>query len=170
MYWSSANLWEERIPNSLPVVLSKRMMLPHINGLCYPLGLAILFILQSKLLLRRSWTQKEQKLGWNDNITSHLKPEWFIFYHKLFFSDRSQEVFGTCVYARWRLSNGKYESHLIAAKGRIEPVKKISAVCLELNGVLTRSRLSNFIKEESRLKFEKEYFMCSRIVKAMLQK
>ena len=61
--WTGPNLWEERIPHSLPVVLSKRMMLPHINGLYYPLGLAILFILQSKLLLRRSWAQKEQKLG-----------------------------------------------------------------------------------------------------------
>ena len=63
MHWSSANLWEERIPNSLPVVLSKRMMLPHINALYYPLGLAIPFTLQTKLLLRRLWTEKEQKLG-----------------------------------------------------------------------------------------------------------
>lgn len=86
------------------------------------------------------------------------------------FSDGSHESFGTCAIARWRLSNGKYESHLIAAKGRTAPVKKISVVRLELNGVLMRTRLSNFIKEESRPKFEKEYFMCSRIVKAMLQK
>ena len=170
MHWSSANLWEERIPNSLPVVLSKRMMLPHINGLYYPLGLPIPFTLQTKLLLRRLWTEKERKLGWNDNITSHLKPEWFIFFQKLFFSDRSQEVFGRCIYARWRLSNGKYESHLIAAKWRTAPVKKISVVRLELNGVLMRTQLSNFIKEESRPKFEKKYFMCSRIVKVMLQK
>ena len=32
------------------------------------------------------------------------------------FSDDSQESFGTCAIARWRLSNGKYESHLIAVK------------------------------------------------------
>ena len=41
----------------------------------------------------------------------------------------------------------------------------------ELNGVLLRTRISNFIKEESRLKFEKKHFMVnSHIVKAMLQK
>ena len=61
--WTGPNLWEERIPHSLPVVLSKRMMLPHINGLYYPLGLAIPFTLQTKLLMRRLWTEKEQKLG-----------------------------------------------------------------------------------------------------------
>ena len=63
MHWSSANFWDVRISNSLPVVLSKRMMLPHINGLYYPLGLAIPFTLQTKLLMRRLWTEKEQKLG-----------------------------------------------------------------------------------------------------------
>ena len=87
------------------------------------------------------------------------------------FSGGSQEAFGTCAYARWRLSNGKYESQLIATKGRIAPVKKISVVRLKLNGLLLATRLSNFIKEESSLKFEKEYFMVnSNIVKAMLQK
>ena len=29
------------------------------------------------------------------------------------FSDGSQEDFGTCVYARWRLSNGKYHAPAI---------------------------------------------------------
>ena len=32
------------------------------------------------------------------------------------FSDGSHESFGTCAIARWTLSNGKYESHLIAVK------------------------------------------------------
>ena len=32
------NLCEEKIPNSLPVVLSKRMMLPQINRIAKPLG------------------------------------------------------------------------------------------------------------------------------------
>ena len=65
----------------------------------------------------------------------------------------------------------KNMSHVIAAKERIAPVKKISVVRWELNGILLRTRISNFIKEESRLKFEKKHFMVnSHTVKAMLQK
>ena len=42
-------------------------------------GLAISFILQAKLLMRHLWTAKEQKLGWDDNITSHLRIKCFTF-------------------------------------------------------------------------------------------
>ena len=149
-------------------------------------GLVIPFTLQAKLLIRQLWAEKVRKLRWNDNIISNLKPERLTFFQALFgtqsttfkrdpisvvFSDGSQEAFGTCVYAGWRQSNEKYESHVVAAKRRIAPVKKISVVRWELNGVLLRTRISNFIKEESRLKFEKKLFMVnSHTVKAMLQK
>ena len=84
------------------------------------------------------------------------------------FSEGSQEAFETCACAQRRLSNGKHKIHLIAAKGIIVPVKKISVMRLKLNGA---TRLRNFNKEESRLKFkEKNFMMDSKTVKAMLQK
>ena len=53
------------------------------------------------------------------------------------FSDGSHESFGTCPIARWRLSNGKYESHLIAVKHtKNAPIKKIFVVRLELGGAV----------------------------------
>ena len=89
------------------------------------------------------------------------------------FSDGSQKAFGTCVYAIWGLSNGKYERHLIPAKGRrTAPVKKIFFMHLELKRAVPATQLCNFIKEEYRMKFEKEYYFIvdSQIVKVMLQK
>ena len=67
------------------------------------------------------------------------------------FSDASEQALGTGTYVRWELPNGKFESRLIAAKGRVPPIKKLSVVRLELNAAVLSKRLRNFIKEETRL-------------------
>ena len=79
-------------------------------------------------------------------------------------------AYETCAYARWELPNGKFESRLIAAKGRVAPMKKISVVRLELNTAVMSKHLCNFIKDETRLKFKEIFIVDSEIVRAMLQK
>ena len=87
------------------------------------------------------------------------------------FSDGSDEAYETCAYVRWNLTNGSFGGVLVAAKCRVNPVRKITIVRAELNGALLSKRLSSFIKKESRLNFRKEYFITdSEIVRAMIQK
>ncbi|CAB4021212.1 Hypothetical predicted protein [Paramuricea clavata] len=87
------------------------------------------------------------------------------------FSDGSDQAYGTCAYVRWQLENGTFGANLLAAKSRVTPIRKTTIVRTELNGALLSKRLSAFIKKESRLIFEKEYFFVdSEIVRAMIQK
>ena len=89
----------------------------------------------------------------------------------IMFSDGSDEAYGTCAYVRWNLANGKFGSVLVAAKSRVNPVRKITSVRAELNGALLSKRPGSFIKKESRLNFLKEYLIVnSEIVRAMIKK
>ena len=64
-----------------------------------------------------------------------------------------------------------YESHLIAAKNRIAPIKTVNIVRLELSGAVLGKRLRSFAQEELRYSFEKVYHIVdSEIVKVMISK
>ena len=41
----------------------------------------------------------------------------------IIFSDGSNQAYGAAAYRCWKIENGKYELHLIAAKARIAPSK-----------------------------------------------
>ena len=147
------------------------------------MGLATPFTLKAKVLMRRLWLGGAKSLGWDDPMPEFMRQEWIKFFIELFdmekikfrrcikpkdamgdpdlvmFSDGSDEAYGTCAYVRWNLSNGGFGSVLVAAKSRVNPVRKITIVRAELNGALLSKRLSSFIKKESRLNFRKEYFI-----------
>ena len=189
------NLELEEIPQAMPAILTKRMVLSQINGIYDPLGLATPFTIKAKLLMRELWGVGGKYLEWDDDIPSSIKVKWISFFQELFemrqlsfkrciqpadaegdatlimFSDASEQAYGTCAYLRWELPNATFESRLIAAKSRVAPTKKISVVRLELNAAVMSKRLCKFIKEETRLNYEIEIFIDdSEIVRAMLQK
>ena len=88
----------------------------------------------------------------------------------IMFTDGSNDAFGACGYVRWEKKYGTFESHLIASKNHT-PLKRMTTVRSELCGAVLAKRLHMFIKQEMRLKFEKEYFIVdSQIVCAMIQK
>ena len=87
------------------------------------------------------------------------------------FSDGSENIFGTCAYARWQTESGSFVSSLIASKSRLTPLKKITIVRIELKGAVLSKRLEDFITSEGRLQFVKTYCIVdSEIVRAMIQK
>lgn len=192
---SGPSLNQDQVPALVPMVLTKRMVLSQINGIYDPMGLATPFTLRAKMLMRRLWLGGAKSLGWDDPMPEFMRQEWIKFFIELFemekiefrrcikpkdamgdpvlvmFSDGSDEAYGTCAYVRWNLTNGSFGSVLVAAKSRVNPVRKITIVRAELNGALLSKRLSSFIKKESRLNFRKEYFIVdSEIVRAMIQK
>ena len=87
------------------------------------------------------------------------------------FSDASEEAYGAVSYIRWKLTNGAFESRLIAAKSKVKPKNKITLVRMELNGAVIASRLQEFIRQQVRYEFEKTIFLVdSAIVHAMTKK
>lgn len=192
---SGPNLTQAQVPNLIPAILTKRMVLSQINGIYDPLGLAAPFTIRAKILMRKLWLGESKDLSWDDPIPASLREEWAQFFVELFnmekvkfkrcvkprntvgqpnlvmFSDGSNEAYGTCAYVQWHLANGTFVANLLAAKSRVTPIRKTTIVRTELNGALLSKRLSTFIKKESRLMFEKEFFLVdSEIVRAMIQK
>ena len=58
----------------------------------------------------------------------------------IIFCDGSDDVFGACAYARWKIEDELYESNLIASKNRITPLKRMTTVRSELCGAVLGSR------------------------------
>ena len=147
-----ANLSLDQIPKSMRTNLTRKMILSQINGIYDPLGLATPFTMKAKLLMRQLRNVEGKGLDWYNDIPSKLKEDWICFFKALFdmerisfsrciqppevsqdlslimFSDASEQALGTCAYVTWELPNGKFESKLIAAKGRAAHIKKWSVV------------------------------------------
>ena len=89
--------------------------------------------------MRRLWTN-ETKINWDDPIPEKYRREWDTFFNDLpdmkeitikrcikpsnsledpvyiIFSDGSNDAYGACAYARWKLSTGGFDSYLILSK------------------------------------------------------
>merc|ERR1712004_782036 len=149
-------------------------------GIYDPLGLLAPFVLQSKLLLRRTW---ELKLDWDEKMEEGLVKEWKDFFAQMFqvsqipfqrcltpenavgqpqliiYSDGSEEAYGCAAYIRWQLSDGNYWCRLIMAKSRIAPISRINMPQMELNGAVLSKRLREVIESESRFQFERVHHL-----------
>ena len=123
-------------------------MLSNVHRIFDPMGLLIPLLLQSKLLMRATWIEKD--IGWDDLLPEELRSQWLSFLASLLslgevafprslwpedevvglpilivFTDGSTLAFGAAAYIRWRLLSGRFWTRLIMAKGKIAP-KKIS--------------------------------------------
>ena len=187
------DLCRSDVPDMIPAVLTKRMILSQVNSIYDPLGLASPFVVQAKLLLRK--LNKENNLDWDDPIPEGCREGWVKFFANLFdmegisftrstkpkdavggptlvvFSDASESAFGACAYIRWQIAGGGFNTTLLVAKSRLVPMKKLTIPRLELNAALLASRLNKFITKETNMSFVKRYFIVdSEIVRAQIQR
>ena len=87
------------------------------------------------------------------------------------FSDGSSQAYGGVAYCRWKLTSGRFESRLIAAKSRVAPIKIIDIVSLELCGAVTSKRLRESIQAKLDMNFTRiHHLVDSEIVKAMINR
>lgn len=63
------------------------------------------------------------------------------------FGDASEKGYGACVYLRTPNAMGSFKTSLIIAKGRVDPLKRVTLPRLELLGALICARLVKFVKE-----------------------
>ena len=141
------NLTRDHLYLDRCISLTKRMILSQVNGIYDPLGLAIPFTVRAKFLMRKLWRSDYKTIGWDDPIPDDVQDEWLQFFREMFemkdlefkrclkphnstgkpllilFSDGSEDAYGACAYERWELTDGSFKSNLIAAKGRVAPLK-----------------------------------------------
>ena len=175
--------------------VTKRLVLSTTNKIYDPLGLLTPFTVKLKILMRLIWASKP-KIGWNDELPSNLMQQWICIVEEvkqiiilsfertlkpegavglpllIIFSDGSEEACGAAAYIRWRIEGTKhYKSRLIAAKGKIAPLKRMDIVRVELDGAVLGKRLRCKIDDEMTIEFEKIiHIVDSEIVKAMVHK
>ena len=172
----------EELLNLPPDLITRRSMLSNVHRIFDPMGLLIPVLLQSKLLLRLTWAEKD--LGWDDPLPEELRLQWVTFLKSLLsieeasfprslwpeeevvgspiliiFTDGAALAFGAVAYIRWRLVSGQFWTRIIMAKGKIGPKKTLSVPRMELNGALVGNRIKEFLRDETSFKFEKVYHL-----------
>ena len=190
--YTKVDLTVADVPQSIPLQLTRRMVLEQTMKLFDPFGFLSPFSLLAKSLLRETWVGK---LGWDDPLSEQLRNKWVAFFVQLFqvanleydrclkpahavglpsliiLSDGSDLAYGCIAYIRWELSDQSVWCQMIMSKARIAPVNKVSTPQMELNGAVTSKRIRSIIEKECRFDFERVvHLVDSETVLAMLNK
>ena len=170
------DLTKQDLISNPPKVLTRRQYYSQIQSLFDPIGFLSPVLLVAKILLRKTWKNGCEKLGWDESLPPELVKEMIDFFIELFdlelitfsrsllpkhedvvgkpelviFSDGSILAFGSVAYIRWKLNSGSWWSKLILSKSKIAPKSRITVPRLELNGAcfltLCLYRVSFFLK------------------------
>ena len=167
--YTDPNVKKSDLPQGLPLVLTRRIVLSQVMMIFDPLGFVCPYTLLGKIYLRETWSLK---LGWDDQLPANLCSKWVHFFCSLFqleqlsldrclrpldsvglpwliiFSGGSDLAHGFAAYIRWRLNSGDYWC-------RIAPVNKLSTPQMELNAAVLSKRGRKVIEKEMRFEFEK---------------
>ena len=167
-----------------PVVVTRRQYYSQVQSLFDPLGLLSPLLLQAKILLRKTWENGNEKLGWDEALPSDLVQEMIRFFVELFelehvefprslilaeeslgnpdlvvFSDGSVSAFGSVSYIRWKLKQGGYWTNIILTKSKIAPKSRLTIPRLKLNGAVLSKQLDEFVRSTLNMKFENVYHL-----------
>ena len=167
------------LPSFSTSIITRRLMLRNTAKIFDPCGWWCPVLLEAKLLMRESWTDKS--LGWDDPMPHDLSQRWWDLMKSLLrlrevefprslwpekevkglpmlivFSDGSLKAYGAVAYIRWELQEGGFWTQLIMAKSKIAPKGEFKVPRLELNGTVLGNRIKNFIKKETNLEFSQE--------------
>ncbi|XP_037820360.1 uncharacterized protein LOC119609586 [Lucilia sericata] len=145
---------------SLGSTVTKRQILSCIAKLFDPAGWLTPIIIEAKMLLQNLW---QDGVEWDENVNSHIFQKWKLFidnFHHIDriqiprwvnfqpenyiqlhgFCDASERAYCAAVYLRSENPNRR-STHLLVAKSKVAPLKKLSLPRLELCGALLLSKL-----------------------------
>ena len=167
---------KENFDENFPEKLSRRMILSLVSKLYDPIGLVTPVSLKCKLLMRQL-VMGDENIKWDDAVPSDIYDSAKLLFKELLtlkeirfdrclkprcthsnpiliiFCDGSMKGFGACAYVRWMKADGSYECNLIAAKGKICPLKTLTIPRVELCGCVVACRLLIALLAEMRYSF-----------------
>lgn len=164
--------------------VTKRAILSTISQIFDPLGVLGPCIVTAKIILQKLW---EENVSWDQSVPPYLHSKWLRFKDDLThlndlriprhaicknpvrveihgFSDASEQAYGACVFLRSINKDGGIFVHLLCAKSRVAPLKKITIPRLELCGALILARLVNKVKISSSTNFDSFTFWCDSTI------
>ena len=153
---------------SIAEKVTKRVMLSTTARLFDPLGGVSPFVLRGKILAQECW---KEKLDWDEEVPAKMAKEWrqwaeqikdlskvhmprCVKQHEVkkqelhCFTDASEKAIGAVVYLKVFYVNGKIDSNLIVAKGKVASVKEITLPRKELNAVVLGAKLVSHAAKE----------------------
>jgi hypothetical protein len=168
--------------HNLPEIITKKIVWRIAMGQYDILGLASVFFVRLKLVMRDLSDEDGRAIGWDDPIPEDVKKRFVIVldqmkhmlslrfprcvapqgkgcaYDLLVFADGSKQAFCTLAYLRYKISETEYKCTLLSGKTRVAPLKKISVPRIELLGALAAVRLAESIQNGCRLEIKRRYF------------
>ena len=173
----------KEIQERFPAVITKRIIWRVVLGQFDLLGLACIFFIRLKLLMRDLSGEEGQKIGWDDPVADEIRDRFVSLLEMmagiqslrfprcitpvgrkdklpelLCFGDGSKQAFCSLAYIRWEMEDDTYKLHLVSGKTRVAPMKKISVPRLELLGAVASVRLAQSVQESLSIKFGRRYF------------
>ena len=179
------NIQFDVIKDNFPVSLTKRIIWRVVLGQFDLLGLASVFLIRLKLLMRDLSGEDGRKFGWDDAVPSSVRERFILLlemlkdvqelrfprcikpdgYNKerkpdlICFGDGSKQAFCSLAYIRWEMEDGSYKCFLVSGKTRVAPLKKISVPRIELMGSVAAVRLAESIQSSMKLEFGRRFFL-----------
>lgn len=157
----SSNTFQFSITSSTKSIVTKRTILSTIAKIFDPLGLLAPITISAKILIQELWTIK---LGWDDPLPFSVLDKWTLFQEHLQdipkliflrwltikqnqdieihgFCDASQLAMCAAIYVKTKGPEDKNHTHLICAKTKVAPIKKMTIPRLELTAAFLLTQL-----------------------------
>ncbi|EPB71531.1 Pao retrotransposon peptidase [Ancylostoma ceylanicum] len=173
-----------RLKISSESVNSKRTVLKSLASTFDPMGLLTPLLVKAKIFLQDLW-RKDYTWGkplddqdadqWR-KIVSEIAPytssvSRFITdtsaetkYELLVFSDASQRVYAAVAYILCVSADKASKCNIVMAKSRLAPLKQVTIPRLELLGCYIAVKLSEFVRKESNIKFERTRYFSDSLI------
>ena len=160
-------------------VITKRQILSHIATFFDPLSFLSPLLIRGKILMQEIWLAG---LQWDDHLEDDLYQkfnQWSQQMKKVsildiprciqekkevisrslhFFSDASNEAYGTVAYNRVTYADGTVTVRMVASKTRVAPLTATSIPRLELLGALLSARMATPVQAALECKTEEIYY------------
>ena len=170
---------------------TRRSILSHVSSMYDPLGLIIPIVIRGRLLFQEA---TRLRLGWDDPVPPSLKSKWTSWLSSLnvldelcfprcvltsgfedcsiefhHFCDTSSVGYGACSFVRTVNADGEIHVSLLAAKGRVAPLKPVTIPRLELASAVVAIKLDQMLTHELGIPMAQSFFWTdSQIVLAYI--
>ena len=174
----------EQLVEKFPDVITKRIVWRIVLAQYDMLGLASVFTIRLKLVMRSLVAEEGALMKWDDPVPRKVRDEFLIILQQLLqvksimfprdvvhplwdvtkppdlliLCDGSQSAFCALVYVRCELKSGGFGCRLVAGKSRVAPTRKISVPRMELQAAVMGVRLASSVVDGLRFEVGNKWF------------